>query len=350
MREAKKRVAVVLFQLGGPDSLETVQPFLYNLFCDPDILDLPLGGLFRKPLAWYIAKKRWEHAALGYKATGNHSPILPLTQRQARALEDALRPYVEPQVVIAMRYWHPLTDAAAREVQEAAPEEIVLLPLYPQFSFTTTGSSLNEWDRVFRGNGRPVHVVRQYHTHPLLVESFVERIVRSLGHFRRPPHRESADVHLVFSAHSVPLSFIERGDPYRRQVEETVKLVVERGRQSAPKGHWPAGHTLCYQSKVGRQRWLSPSLTETIPKLVAAGVKRTLVVPIAFVSEHVETLHEINQEGRELASQCGIEQFEMMPALGDAPVFIAALATQVLEATGLTQEARAMEKRFARTP
>ncbi|MBI3404089.1 MAG: ferrochelatase, partial [Acidobacteria bacterium] len=185
METTRKRVGVVLFQLGGPDSLETVEPFLYNLFRDPDIIQLMFGNLLRRPLARYIARKRWEHAANGYKAIGNRSPILPLTQRQARALERALQPYMDPRVVIAMRYWHPLTDAAAREIQEAKLDEVVLLPLYPQYSISTTGSSFNEWNRHYRSNGVPLCRVVQYHDHPLLIDAFVEKIAISLRHFRR---------------------------------------------------------------------------------------------------------------------------------------------------------------------
>ena len=334
MTVPRQRVTVVLFQLGGPDSLQAVQPFLYNLFCDPDILDLPLGGLLRKPLAWYIARKRWQHAAHGYRATGNRSPILPLTQRQARALEEVLRPYVNPRVVIAMRYWYPLTARAAHEVSAAEADQIVLLPLYPQFSFTTTGSSLNEWDRHYRGNGTPLHAVKHYHTHPLLVEAFVERIALSLQHFRRAPHTESSDVHLIFSAHSVPLSFIERGDPYQRQVEETVERVVRRGQQAVAARDWPAQHTLCYQSKVGASRWLEPSIHETIRRLGAQRVRQALAIPISFVSDHIETLHELGIEVREEAQEAGLQQFETMPGLNDSPRFIRALVELVAASVG----------------
>ncbi len=347
----RKKVGIVLFQLGGPDSLETVEPFLYNLFCDPDIIQLMFGNLLRRPLAWYIARKRWKHAAHGYEAIGKRSPILPLTQRQAAALQRALQPHMEPRVVIAMRYWHPLTEAAVREIQGEPLDEIVLLPLYPQYSVSTTGSSFNEWDRHYRPGGVPVRRVREYYNHPLLIAAFVERIATSLRHFRRAPHSYSSDVHLVFSAHGLPLSLIEQGDPYEKQVKETVRLVIERGRgdfaaRNAGKD-WPTEHTLCYQSKVGKQEWLGPSLNDTLRRLGAEGKKRVLVVPIAFVSEHVETLHEINQEGREIALAAGIQHFEMVPALGDLPPFVAALASCVLSALGLNREAEAFTKSFS---
>jgi len=348
MNEKKKRVGVVLFQLGGPDSLETVQPFLYNLFRDPDIIQLMFGNLLRRPLARYIARKRWKHAAHGYEAIGKRSPILPLTQRQAAALERALQPHIDPRIVIAMRYWHPLTEAAAQEIQRAQLDEIVLLPLYPQYSVSTTGSSFNEWDRHYRSNGVPVRRVREYYDHPLLIQAFVQRIATSLQHFRRPPRTTSSDVHLVFSAHGLPLSLIERGDPYQKQVQETVRLVVERGRADGGQ-NWPSEHILCYQSKVGKQEWLGPSLNDTLRRLGSEGKRRVLVVPIAFVSEHVETLHEINQEGREIALQAGIEHFEMVPALGDSPRFIASLAAMVLQSIGMLEVAAELENSLSPT-
>jgi ferrochelatase len=320
MAADSKRIGVVLFQLGGPDSLETVEPFLYNLFCDPDIIDFPLGGIFRRPLAWWIARLRSRHVAEAYAEIGGRSPIRVLTERQARALEQALAPHADARVVIAMRYWHPFTEEAVSELDAAGVEEVVLLPLYPQFSFATTGSSLREWRRVWKRRPQPVHIVEEFHDHPLYTRAVAERIRRSLSHFDRPD-----DVHLVFSAHGLPVSFIERGDPYQQQVEATVRLVMTHG-------GWPNPHTLCYQSKVGRQKWLEPSLDQTVERLAAAGTRAVLVVPISFVSEHIETLHEINIETREEALKLGIEQFEMAPAVGDAPEFIAALADLVLRA------------------
>lgn len=328
----RKRVGVVLFQLGGPDSLETVEPFLYNLFCDPDIIQLMFGNLLRRPLARYIARKRWKHAAHGYEAIGKRSPILPLTQRQARALERALQPHMDPRVVIAMRYWHPLTEAAVKEIQAQPLDQVVLLPLYPQYSISTTGSSFHEWDRHYRSEGVPVRRVREYYNHPLLIDAFATKIATSLRHYRRAPHTASSDVHLVFSAHGLPLSLIQQGDPYEKQVRETVRLVNARGHDICGANDWPMEHILCYQSKVGNQEWLGPSLNDTLQRLGAAGKKRVLVVPIAFVSEHVETLHEINQEGRQIALQAGIKHFEMVPALGDSPFFISALTDLVCQA------------------
>lgn len=327
----------MLFQLGGPDSPDAVKPFLYNLFCDPDILPLgPFGALTRKPLARWISRRRSKIVAHHYDEIGGHSPIRLLTERQAERLAEALHPHVEARVFVAMRYWHPLTAEAARQISGSALDHLVLLPLYPQYSFATTRSGLKEWGRVYAPSRPPVpvHVIEHFYSHPLYIEALVEKIAVSLRQFDRP-----ADVHLVFSAHGLPLSLIERGDPYPRQVEGTVRLILERGAQISARagdhGAWPAAHALCYQSKVGRQKWLEPSLAETIERLARAGVKQMLVAPIAFVTEHIETLHEINIEARAEAEKLGVEKFRMMPAVGDSPRFIAALADLVLRAVGV---------------
>jgi protoporphyrin/coproporphyrin ferrochelatase len=257
-----------------------------------------------------------------YDAIGGHSPIRLLTERQATALQTALAPQVDAKCFIAMRYWNPLTAEAVAEVNASGVQELVLLPLYPQYSFATTSSSLKEWKRLFRPNGNAplMHTIEQFFDHPFYIQSVVEKIALSLTHFDDPD-----GAHIVFSAHGLPLSLIERGDPYARQVEETVGLVMKCGA-------WKNAHTLCYQSKVGRRKWLSPSLTETIDRLARSGEKKLLVVPIAFVTEHIETLHEINIEAREEALKLGVEQFEMMPAVGDSHTFISALADLTLKA------------------
>jgi ferrochelatase len=316
----KKKIGVVLFQLGGPDSADAVEPFLYNLFCDPDIIDFFGAWFARRPLARYIARNRAGVVREHYDAIGGHSPIRQLTERQARALEAALAPHCDAKCFIAMRYWNPLTAEAAAQVNAWSAPDLVLLPMYPQYSFATTSSSLKEWKRVFRPNGNApqLHTVEAFFDHPLYVQSVAEKIALSLTHFDEPDR-----AHIVFSAHGLPLSLIERGDPYARQVAETVRLVMRRGA-------WKNAHTLCFQSKVGRRKWLSPSLSDAIDQLARSGEKHLLVVPIAFVTEHIETLHEINIEAREQAHKLGVDQFEMMPAVGDSPTFISALADVVL--------------------
>jgi ferrochelatase len=318
----ERKISIVLFQLGGPDSPAAVEPFLYNLFCDPDIIDFFGAWLARRPLARWIARKRAGIVRQHYDAIGGYSPIRRLTERQARALEAALAPRYEARCFMAMRYWNPLTAEAVAQVNTAAAPALVLLPLYPQYSFATTSSSLKEWQRLFHpeGNVPRTYTIEQFFDHPLYIQSVVEHIALSLRRFD-----ESDRAHIVFSAHGLPLSLIERGDPYARQVAETVRCVMERG-------GWSNAYTLCYQSKVGRRKWLSPSLTDTIARLARAEEKNLLVVPIAFVTEHIETLHEINIEARDEALKLGVKQFEVMPALDDSPTFISALADLVCKA------------------
>lgn len=315
------KLGVVLFQLGGPDSPEAVEPFLYNLFRDPDIIDFPFAAIAREPLARLVASRRARKVAAHYAALGGGSPLQRFTLLQALALEAELSKRRDARVVVAMRYWHPLTEEAIRQLDGESCQELVLLPLYPQYSKTTTGSSLNEWARKYKTNHIPVKTIREFHSYPPFIDAVVERVNGALERFAE------GQVHLVFSAHGVPTSVIEAGDPYCRQVEATTRLVMERGR-------WRYPHRLCYQSKVGPGRWLEPSLRATLKELGAAGVRSVLVIPISFVSDHIETLQEVDVEAREYAGQVGIRQFEMMPGLNDSPRFVAALAGLVLEAIG----------------
>ena len=312
------KTGVVLFQLGGPDSLEAIEPFLYNLFCDPDIIDFPFARLARKPLAKLISTSRAKHVAHHYAEIGGKSPILDYTRRQAVALERELRRDLDAKVVIAMRYWHPMTAAAIAELEAFAPDEIVLLPLYPQYSKTTTGSSVNEWNRCYQAqNGRAVRLIETFYEDPAYLDSVVAAINSGLDGLDN-----LSDLDIVFSAHSVPIAVIEAGDPYQKQIEHTVDLVWERG-------GWPSRRHTCYQSKVGASKWLRPSMHETVKNLAAAGSKHVLVVPISFVSDHVETLHEIDIEHREQARGLGIEDYRMMPGLNDNADFIRALGALV---------------------
>ncbi|HVA71903.1 MAG TPA: ferrochelatase [Candidatus Limnocylindrales bacterium] len=321
--QSRKKLGVVLFQLGGPDSLDAVEPFLYNLFCDPEIINFMGAGLARKPLARFIAHRRSEIVREHYAAIGGRSPISELTNRQARALAAALEPYCDATVVVAMRYWHPLTQEAIKQLQGIALDQLILLPLYPHYSFATTGSSLKEWQRLYRSDGTPVRMVNDFHEHPLYISAIVERVNEALQ-----PLARREEVHLVFSAHGLPMSLVDKGDPYPKQIETTVRLVREQG-------GWKNPRILCYQSRVGRQKWLEPSLTQTIETLAKSGVRRMLVIPISFVTEHIETLHEINIEAREEAEALGVEEFYMTAALDDSPAFVRALADLVRQASGL---------------
>jgi ferrochelatase len=266
-----------------------------------------------------------DHVRHAYEEIGGRSPIGLLTERQARALEGALAPHADARVIIAMRYWHPFTSEAVAQLRDFAYDDLVMLPLYPQYSFATTGSSLNEWKRCFHPDARPVRLVEHFYSHPQYIAALAEKISLTLTHFDAPDKAT-----LLFSAHGLPVSFISRGDPYQKHVEETVRLVMAKGK-------WANRHILCYQSKVGRERWLEPSLLDTLKTCAADGQRHLLVCPVAFVTEHIETLHEINIEAREEAERLGIEQFEMVPSLNDSPQFIAALADLVLGACGVAR-------------
>jgi ferrochelatase len=325
MANPTRRVGVVLFQLGGPDTPQAIEPFLFNLFCDPDIIDFPFARIGRKPLAKLISTARAQKVQRHYSAIGGASPIRRFTEQQADALENRLRADgIDAHCFVAMRYWHPFTAEAVKQVRAANCDEVVLLPLYPQYSSTTTGSSLNEWRRLFRDNVR-VQAIETFYRHPLYLDTVVEKIDEALARFP-----ESGCPEVVFSAHSVPVSVIAKGDPYQRHIEETVELVMRRG-------GWRNRHRLCYQSKVGASKWLQPSLHRTIRDLGAERIREVCVVPIAFVSDHVETLGEIDHEAREEAAELGIQQFEMTSGLNDSPTFIAALADLVGTAIGVDQ-------------
>jgi ferrochelatase len=220
-----------------------------------------------------------------------------------------------------MRYWHPFTSKAIAQLKAAECDEVVLLPLYPQYSSTTIGSSLNEWRRLFHDD-MPVHNIGAFYRHPMYLDAVIEKIEEALGRFPVPERAE-----IVFSAHSIPMSVIAKGDPYQRQIEETVQLLMERG-------GWSNRHRLCYQSKVGASKWLQPSLHRTLHDLAAEKLQEVCIVPVAFVSDHVETLGEIDREAREEALQLGITRFEMSAGLNDSPKFIRALGELVREALG----------------
>jgi protoporphyrin/coproporphyrin ferrochelatase len=320
MTRTTRRVGIVLFQLGGPDTLEAIEPFLYNLFCDPDIIDFPFARIGRKALAKLISTTRARKVQHHYAVIGGGSPIRRHTDRQARALERELRSQgIDAQCFVAMRYWHPFTREAIQQLQAADCDEVVLLPMYPQYSSTTTGSSLNEWRRQF-SDDVPVHSVETFYRNPVYLDAVIEKVDEALLRFPGPEQPE-----LVFSAHSVPVSVIEKGDPYQRQIEETVRLLTQRAA-------WKNRHRLCYQSKVGASKWLQPSLHHTLKELAAERIREVCVVPVAFVSDHVETLGEIDHEAREFAHRLGFTQFEMSAGLNDSPKFIEALSQIVQEA------------------
>ena len=313
------RRAVVLFNLGGPDSLDAVRPFLFNLFNDPAIIGAP------QPMRWLLAKlvstRRAPVAREIYAELGGKSPLLDLTRDQAGALETALRasaPGDTFKVAIAMRYWRPFAEEAAREVAAFAPDEITLLPLYPQFSTTTTGSSIGDWHRAARraGLAAPTRTVCCYPVSPAFIDAHAQAV---------RPHLADRDVRVLFSAHGLPKRVIARGDPYQWQVEQTVAAIVRR---LAMPG---LDHVTCYQSRVGPLEWIGPSTEDEIVRAGREG-KPLVVVPVAFVSEHSETLVELDIEYAGLARASGVPAYARVAALGTAPGFIAALKDAVLSA------------------
>ncbi len=323
MANTTRRVGVVLFQLGGPDTLEAIEPFLFNLFCDPDIIDFPFARIGRKPLAKLISTTRARKVQHHYAVIGGGSPIRRFTEQQARALEVTLRDSgIDAHCFVAMRYWHPFTAEAVAQLRAAECDEVVLLPLYPQYSSTTTGSSLNEWRRHFDDDFR-LCCVENFYRHDLYLAALAEKVEEALDRFPDPEKPV-----IVFSAHSVPQAIIDKGDPYQEQIEATVELLMQRG-------GWRNHHRLCYQSKVGASKWLQPSLHATLREVAQSGGREVCIVPVSFVSDHVETLGEIDHEAREEAAGLGIERFEMTAGLNDSPAFIAALADLVANAVGV---------------
>lgn len=310
------KLAVVLFNLGGPDGPDAIEPFLTNLFSDPAVLSLP--SLIRKPLARYIARKRAPVAREIYAKIGGRSPILPETMAQAEALERAI-PEHETRAFIAMRCWKPFIAEAAAAVAAFKPDRVVLLPLYPQFSTTTTGSSLTEWKRAAAAAGiaAPTSTICCYPQLPGFIAAVVAATRETVAGAR-------ADIsyRLLLSAHGLPKRVIARGDPYQSQVEMTAAALVARlGFDD---------HTICYQSRVGPLEWIGPA-TDAVIRQAGAEGKGVVIVPIAFVSEHSETLVELDIDYAHLARDAGVPDYRRVPTASVRPEFIAGLAGLVLE-------------------
>ena len=317
------KLAVVLFNLGGPDSLAAVRPFLFNLFRDRAIIALP--AIARYPLAALISATRNQAAQANYAIMGGRSPLLPESQAQAQALEAELRrrrPDLEARSYIAMRYWNPLAAETARAVAAFAPDEIVLLPLYPQFSTTTTGSSVADWARAYSGPGN-TRTVCCYPTDPGLIDTHVAEIRKVWDQAGRPEA-----IRLLFSAHGLPQQVVDGGDPYEAQIRATAAAIAARLPELAD---WQVS----FQSRVGRLKWLEPS-TETAIRAAAAEGKGVLISPIAFVSEHVETLVELDHEYADLARRLGMTRYLRARTPGVAESFIGTLATAALDSLDRT--------------
>ncbi|KAL2926232.1 Ferrochelatase-2 chloroplastic [Bienertia sinuspersici] len=333
----EERVGVLLLNLGGPETLDDVQPFLYNLFADPDIIRLPrLFRFLQKPLAQFISVARAPKSKEGYASIGGGSPLRQTTDEQACycliILAEELRKAlftknVPAKVYVGMRYWHPFTEEAIEEIKQDGITKLVVLPLYPQFSISTSGSSLRLLESIFREDEYLVNmqhtVIPSWYQRDGYIKAMGDLIEKELKKFNLPK-----EVVIFFSAHGVPLAYVEEaGDPYKAEMEECVDLIMDE----LEKRKIYNSFTLAYQSRVGPVEWLKPYTDDTIIDLGKKGVKSLLAVPISFVSEHIETLEEIDVEYKELALESGIKNWGRVPALGTEPTFISDLADAVIE-------------------
>jgi len=308
------KVAIIMFNLGGPDSLESVQPFLRNLFGDPAILRLP--SVLRGPLASLLARHRAPKARAIYAKIGGSSPILGQTEAQARALEEALGREHEWRGYVCMRYWHPMTASVVRSVERFAPDRIVLLPLYPQFSTTTTASSFQAWNDAATFKV-PTKSIESYPTEPGFIDASVELVKQGLVEAGAGLKR------VLFSAHGLPERIVKAGDPYQAQVEQTARAIAQRIDG--------VGWSVCYQSRVGPLKWIGPSTDAEIARAGADKV-RVVLYPLSFVSEHSETLVELDIDYRHLAKEAGVPVYVRVPTVGTHPLFIGGLARLVRDA------------------
>ncbi|MBZ5536428.1 MAG: ferrochelatase [Acidobacteriia bacterium] len=318
-------IGVLLFNLGGPESLEDVKPFLYNLFSDPDIIRIKSDWL-RKAVAWFIATTRRKKSSGYYAQIGGGSPLRRITEDQAAALEKKLaNEGLNVRAFVGMRCWRPTIDEALETIQRDEITHLVVLPLFPQFSVTTSGSCINYFNARLRQNDpgeslRASYVTRWYNE-PLYIEAMAELIRAEIEQF---PEADPKATYVIYSAHSIPQRYVEEGDPYLDQTRHTVDLINQR---LGLKGPW----TLSFQSKVGPVKWLEPSTEEVIQTLGRRGTQQVLIVPVSFVSDHIETLYEIDIQYRDTARQAGIPHFRRAAALNLNSNFIAALAAIVKE-------------------
>ena len=317
------RLGVLFFNLGGPERLEDVKPFLFNLFSDPEIIRIR-NGFLRKLVAWWIATTRRKLSEGYYAKIGGGSPLRRLTEAQAVALEQSLAAAgIEARVYVGMQCWAPTIEDAARRIAADGIERLVVLPLYPQFSIATTGSALRVFEAELARRGLAKldrRVIRSWHDDPGYVRALAATIQPELAAFPDP-----AATHVVYSAHSVPQRYIDEGDPYLEQTQRTYELVEHElgGRHRS---------TLAFQSKVGPVKWLEPSTNHVIAELGRAGTKQLLIVPVSFVSDHIETLYEIDILYRHLAEEAGIPHFRRAAALNTSPLFIDAIRDITLRA------------------
>ncbi|MEI6330196.1 MAG: ferrochelatase [Pseudanabaena sp.] len=330
------RVGVMLLNLGGPEKLEDVYLFLYNLFADPEIIRLPIPFL-QKPIASLIAASRAPISQENYRLIGGGSPLLQLTREQGENIENVLqRNGVDAKVYVAMRYWHPFTEDAIAQIKRDGITRLVVLPLYPQYSISTSGSSIKKLEQIWE-NDLQLQAIEK-----ITIKSWYERsgYIRAMNELidaKLQSFAEPENVHIFFSAHGVPVKYVTQyGDPYQAEMENCVDGIMKALRRDY---HRYNAHTLAYQSRVGPVEWLQPYTEGAIQSLAKRGINDLLVVPISFVSEHIETLQEIDIEYREVAEAAGIHHFDRVPALNSHPIFINDLAELVMESLGKTEVA-----------
>jgi len=325
----QERIGVLLFNLGGPETLEDVRPFLYNLFADPDIIRLPWRFL-QKPLAWMISTQRYKKSRGYYEKIGGGSPLRRITDEQARALEAALaKRNINARAYVAMRYWKPFTEEALEQIMRDGISHLVVLPLYPQFSVSSTGSSLNRMNAVISEKGYRLpatSIVCSYEDDEGYITALAATVAEKLAEFPDPD-----GAHILFSAHSIPVRYVKEGDPYLEHTERTVELVMQRLGKHRP-------YTLSFQSKVGPVEWLTPATDATVRRLAGEGVEQLLMVPVSFVSEHSETLYEMDLLYGELAAEVGIKHYLRVPTMNCREDFIDALARLVERALSLNAQ------------
>tara|TARA_Y100001968_G_scaffold292474_1_gene297689 strand:- start:1572 stop:2747 length:1176 start_codon:yes stop_codon:yes gene_type:complete len=321
------RVGILLMNLGGPERIKDVGPFLYNLFSDPEIIRLPVPA-FQKPLAWLISTLRSTKSQKAYEAIGGGSPLRRITEQQARELQSELRQRgIDATSYIAMRYWHPFTESAVADIKADGINQVVVLPLYPHFSISTSGSSFRELSRLRMSDEKfkklPIRCIRSWFDQSGYLEAMAKLIEKQILSCDSP---ETA--HVCFTAHGVPKSYVDdAGDPYQDEIENCSILIIDQLEKSLG---YTNPYTLSYQSRVGPEEWLKPYTEDVLEKLGKEGTKELVVVPISFVSEHIETLQEIDIEYRDIANKCGISKFMRVPALNTSPTFIEGLADLVM--------------------
>lgn len=318
-----KKLGIILFNLGGPVTQEDIAPFLLNLFRDPDIIPIPFRPL-RHLVARGVVAARLKNVKHHYAEIGGGSPLRRLTEEQAAALEKELRTETGSEITVraGMRYWNPFTEEVINEFTSMGIRDVFLLPLYPQYSDATSGSSFKDWKYHHSSRGGKVfrvRSIRDYFCDPDYIAALSETIDATIDPI---PESERSSIHLLFSAHGLPAALIEGGDPYQRHILATIDAVMNLRDHDYP-------HHISYQSKVGPVKWLKPSTIDTLQELGKSGVKNLIVIPVAFVSDHIETLHELDIELREIAEHAGITRYAVTPGLNSRPAFIKALAKLV---------------------